>query len=510
MVRESWRDGGRERDAAGEVGLDRAGQDVDRRPLRGDDQVDADRARHLREARDRGLDLGRGDHHQVGQLVDDDHVVGQRLEVLALELALALGERQPVAGFRVLDRAVVEVDRADVDLGEQPVAALHLGHRPAQRVGRLLRLDHHLGLQVRDVGVGAELDPLGVDEDELHLVAAGLVEDRGDQALQADRLARAGGAGDQQVRHGGEVGEVGLAVDGLADRQGEHRRRLPEALVGEHLAQPDRRALDVGDLDAERRAAGQAFDAHRLGAHREREVVLEVDDLAHLDARRRLELEDGDHRTGAGALDRALDAELGAARADRLAQADQLVLVDRRPLDRGVEQRDRRQRRRREVVDEGELLLRRRLAGRARRRRRRPPRGATRRTAKPGSPLFSETRIGRSSRPASASASASSERRRRRDQPVEPFLLLLALLGDPLQVLDHHAVARALLLAPLLAAGAREAPLVPGVGEAPAPARDHVARGWSGRAARARSGRGRRARRARRSGSCARPARRRR
>ena len=89
------------------------------------------------------------------------------------------------------------------------------------------------------------------------------------------------------------------------------------------------RAVGVGHLDAERRAAGHAVDAHRLGAQRQREVVLQVDDLAHLDARRRLQLEHGDDRPGADALDRALDAELAAALRDLLAEADELGLVER-------------------------------------------------------------------------------------------------------------------------------------------------------------------------------------
>ena len=66
-----------EGDAGREIGLDRAGDDVDRGPLRGHDQVDAGGARHLGEALDRALDLLAGDHHQIGHLVDDDDDVGQ-------------------------------------------------------------------------------------------------------------------------------------------------------------------------------------------------------------------------------------------------------------------------------------------------------------------------------------------------------------------------------------------------------------------------------------------------
>ena len=72
-----------ERDPRRQVRLDQAGDDVDRRPLRREDQVDADRARHLREPADRFLDLVAGDHHQVGELVDHHDDERQRPGQLA-------------------------------------------------------------------------------------------------------------------------------------------------------------------------------------------------------------------------------------------------------------------------------------------------------------------------------------------------------------------------------------------------------------------------------------------
>ncbi len=84
-----------EGDAAGEVVLDRAGDDVDRRPLGGHDEVDADGPGQLGQPADEELDLLGADHHQLGQLVDDDDDVGEGLEALLLlvgELALLLGQ----------------------------------------------------------------------------------------------------------------------------------------------------------------------------------------------------------------------------------------------------------------------------------------------------------------------------------------------------------------------------------------------------------------------------------
>jgi hypothetical protein len=88
-----------EGDAGREVRLDRAGDDVDRRALRGHDQVDAGGARHLGEALDRAFDLLAGDHHQVGHLVDDDDDVGQRLEVHLLFLVDRLAGLAVEAGL---------------------------------------------------------------------------------------------------------------------------------------------------------------------------------------------------------------------------------------------------------------------------------------------------------------------------------------------------------------------------------------------------------------------------
>ena len=61
-----------ERDAGREIGLDRAGDDVDRRPLRREDHVQAGRARHLGKALHGAFDVLAGHHHQVGHLVHDD------------------------------------------------------------------------------------------------------------------------------------------------------------------------------------------------------------------------------------------------------------------------------------------------------------------------------------------------------------------------------------------------------------------------------------------------------
>ena len=73
-------------DAARDIGLDEAGDDIHRGTLRGEDEVDAGGAGFLRETRDQLLDLLADDHHHVGELIDDDDDERQRLKIGNLRL----------------------------------------------------------------------------------------------------------------------------------------------------------------------------------------------------------------------------------------------------------------------------------------------------------------------------------------------------------------------------------------------------------------------------------------
>ena len=79
IVRESVFDDTRNEMRDGRLALIRPVMTSTDGPLRREDQVDADGARHLRQPADRFLDLVARHHHQVGQLVDDDDDEGQRL-----------------------------------------------------------------------------------------------------------------------------------------------------------------------------------------------------------------------------------------------------------------------------------------------------------------------------------------------------------------------------------------------------------------------------------------------
>ena len=282
--------------------------------------MDAHGAGHLGEAGDGLLHLVRAHHHEVGQLVDDDHDVVERLQGLAF-LVLALLLLRP-------DDVVELLDVAHALGGELADALLHLPDRPLEDVRGDLGIGDHGGEEVGDVLVDPELEALGVDEDQAHLVRGGAEEEARDHAVEPDALAGAGGAGDQQVGHGREVGEVGLPAHGLAEDHAEAARGPHEGLGLEHLTQGDGLAVLVRDLDAHRAPAAHAVDADALRLQGEGKIVGEADDLRVLDARVGLELVGGDHGSRVDLDHAAEDAELRRLALQRLGPVEEPRLVE--------------------------------------------------------------------------------------------------------------------------------------------------------------------------------------
>ncbi len=78
---------------------------------------------------------------------------------------------------------------------------------------------------MRDAVVDGQLQHLRVDHQEAALVGRQPVEQRQDHGVDADRLARAGGAGDQQMRHARQVGDHRRAGDVSCRAPAAARRR---------------------------------------------------------------------------------------------------------------------------------------------------------------------------------------------------------------------------------------------------------------------------------------------
>ena len=267
------------------------------------------------------LDRLRADHHQVGELVDHDQQVRERVLPPGPEGTVRLGQ---VAGAH---------DR------EALVAALHLGDHVGEDGARLLRARDDRRQQVRDRLVVVELDPLRVDQDHPHLVGRRAQQHRGQDRVDAAGLTGAGRAGDEDVRHPGEIRPDGVAGDVLAEPDGQRARGGREIVVD--VAERDDLRREVRHLDADRLLARDRREDADLG-RRERvgEVVLERGDLRDLRPRRQLELVAGHARPGDLADDRRLDAEVRQRRHERLRGA--LVRLVHARGDRGRRLQDAR------------------------------------------------------------------------------------------------------------------------------------------------------------------------
>src|SRR6185503_19465591 len=211
-------------------------------------------------------------------------------------------ERVHERRFRLLRLAHLLVEPrhvAHARSAHELVAAVHLRDAPVERVRRLAHVGDHRREEVRYALVDRELQHLGIDEDQPHLLRLRLVDEGEQHGVDAHRLAGAGRAGDQQVRHAGEVGHYRVAGDVLAERQRERRALVGVDLRAQYLGQPHDLAPGIGDLQAHEALAGYGLDdPYAHDRQRAREVLHEIDDLAALDAYRGLYLEARDDRPG--------------------------------------------------------------------------------------------------------------------------------------------------------------------------------------------------------------------
>ncbi len=154
--------------------------------------MDAGGSRFLGEALDEDFHFLGCHIHEVCKFIDDDKNIRHLLIgigfVVAFDISYPGARKELVAGF-------------------------HFPHRPIQCALGFLHVRHHFCAEVRNAIVHAELYHLRVDEHELHFVRAAVVNDAGDDSIDAHTLAAAGGAGNQKVRRFGQVGHHGFAGD---------------------------------------------------------------------------------------------------------------------------------------------------------------------------------------------------------------------------------------------------------------------------------------------------------
>src|ERR1017187_2375446 len=324
-----------ERNARRNVRLDDAGDDIHGRPLRGDDAMDARRARHLRDASDGHFDIRRRDEHEVRQLVNDDDDVGKsfrnddvfltRDDDLLVHLHrktvrtrfdffLFGGERQFHFLFRqrLVFRPLVEgLDVADADARKNLVALFHLVDDPAQREQNFFRIRHDRHDEVGQGIVLLQLDDLRINHHEAQLIRRKAVEQGRDDGVDADRFAGTGRTCDETVRHLRQVGDNRMAIDVLAQRDGNARLGVAPFVRLEQVAHDDLGLDEVRHFDADGTFAGHGrenVDAFRL--ERGGDVVGERGDFFQLHAGRRMQFVTSNCRPFGDVAQRNFNVEL--------------------------------------------------------------------------------------------------------------------------------------------------------------------------------------------------------
>ncbi len=232
--------------------------------------MDANGARHLCEADDRGLKLSWIAVHDIREFVDNDNDIGKRLRHVLSSFFLRWLE----------DGRVIGVDIAHMLCFEDIVASLHLLCRPLEREDRFLWVGNHWRKKVRNAVIGSELDAFRVDHDKAQLIWTVSIEKRSDNCVDGDRLSRPCCASDKAVRHLRDIHVVRRAGDVAAECSEKRLVAIAPLWSTKKSAEADHCFDRVWHLDSDERLSwDRCLDAHRMCSERELKIVCERDDL---------------------------------------------------------------------------------------------------------------------------------------------------------------------------------------------------------------------------------------
>ena len=263
----------------GNVRLDQTGDDIDRRTLRGQNQVDTGGTGLLGQSSNQLLDLLADHHHQISQLIDHHHDLrqGRQRRHLTGLGHLGMGQRiqQGLTLLQGLFYLGIEACQvASVEFAHQPIATFHLAHTPVQGIGREFHVGDHRREQVRNALVDRELQHLGIDQNQANLVGRAVIEQAQQHGIHANRLPRAGGTRHQQVGHLGQVDHSGCTGYVLAQCHGQGGTAVLEGRRANDLRKSNGLTSGIGQLQphqalarnglhhsnrGQRQCAGQVF-----------------------------------------------------------------------------------------------------------------------------------------------------------------------------------------------------------------------------------------------------------
>ncbi|MNV28880.1 hypothetical protein D3C71_1200860 [compost metagenome] len=214
-----------ERDTRRNVRFNQTSDDVNRRTLRRQHQVNTGCTRFLCQSGDQLFNFLAYCHHQVGEFIHQHHDVRQFFQHRMLSIhavaRLPVWVRNRTAHARRFSNLVVITGEVThTQSRHQLVAAFHFVDAPAQGVGGIFHVGHNFGEQMRNAFVDGELQHFRVDHDETHIFRLRFVEHAQDHRVHTDGFTRTGSTGHQQMWHFREICDDRLTRDIFAQHHG--------------------------------------------------------------------------------------------------------------------------------------------------------------------------------------------------------------------------------------------------------------------------------------------------
>ncbi len=124
---------------------------------------------------------------------------------------------------------------------------------------------------------------LGVDHEKTHLFRSRFKEDAAYEAVDTYALTSARSPCNQKVRHLRQIGRIGFAINGFAQRHRQRRFGAAKFFSLQYFAQIHRFAILVGYFYADHGFAGYwSLNANPLRAHNARQIIRQRDDSVDL------------------------------------------------------------------------------------------------------------------------------------------------------------------------------------------------------------------------------------
>ena len=268
--------------------LDQARDNIGRRSLCRDDQMDAGCTRQLCQTDDQAFDFFRSCQHKVGELIDHDD------DLLHPFRAGLLFTDQATVKFVVITLDIVHAGHL-----HPHVTVIHFIHDPAQRTDCLTRIGHDFFHHVRNPVKSVELDFFRVDNDQADFRRFCPEQNGHDQRLGKDGFTGTSRTTDQKVWHCINIGSHNIAADIDSCCHGDLGRMLHQCLVLQQIAHQYLLRALIRDLNTDGCASrDRCFDPNVRNGQIEFQIIGKRSEFIDTDTHFRLQFKPGHRRTG--------------------------------------------------------------------------------------------------------------------------------------------------------------------------------------------------------------------